>query len=77
VTVKILVKMIGPLMYEAGFSEKEVEVPAGTTADALLDLIGVSRQRPRIMTRNGRAIAPQEVLEDGDKIALSPIYSGG
>jgi sulfur carrier protein ThiS len=69
--------MIGPLMYEAGFSEKEVEVPAATTAEALLDLIAVSRQRPRIMTRNGRAIAPLEVLEDGDKIAVSPIYSGG
>jgi len=75
--VRIRVKMIGPLMYEVGFSEKEVEVPAATTAEALLDLIAVSRQRPRIMTRNGRAIAPQEVLEDGDKIAVSPIYSGG
>lgn len=75
--MRIRVKMIGPLMYEAGFSEKEVEVPAATTADTLLDLIAVSRQRPRIMTRNGRAIAPQEVLEDGDKIAVSPIYSGG
>jgi molybdopterin converting factor small subunit len=75
--VRIRVKMIGPLMYEAGFSEKEIEVPAATTAEALLDLVAVSRQRPRIMTRNGRAIAPQEVLEDGDKIAVSPIYSGG
>ena len=75
--MRIRLKMIGPLMYEAGFSEKEVEVPVDTTADALLDLITISRQRPRIMTRNGRAIAPQEVLEDGDKIALSPIYSGG
>ncbi len=75
--MRIRVKMIGPLMYEVGFSEKEVEVPADTTAEALLDLIAVSRQRPRIMTRNGRAIAPQEVLEDGDKIAVSPIYSGG
>jgi molybdopterin converting factor small subunit len=75
--VKIRIKMIGPLMYEAGFSEKEIEVPAATTAEALLDLVAVSRQRPRIMTRNGRAIAPQEVLEDGDKIAVSPVYSGG
>ena len=75
--MRIRIKMIGPLMYEAGFSEKEVEVPVDTTADALLDLITISRQRPRIMTRNGRAIAPQEVLEDGDRIALSPIYSGG
>ena len=32
--VKIQVKMIGPLMYEAGFSEKDLDVPAGTTVEA-------------------------------------------
>jgi molybdopterin converting factor small subunit len=73
----VRVKLIGPLMYEAGFSEKDIEVPAATTADALLDLVAVPRQRPKIVTRNGRAIAPEEVLEDGDKIAIAPIYSGG
>ncbi len=65
--MRIRVKMIGPLMYEAGFSEKEVEVPAATTADALLDLIAVSRQRPRIMTRNGRAIAPRRSWRMGTR----------
>jgi len=75
--MKIQVKMIGPLMYEAGFSEKEIEVPAATTADSLLDLIKVSRQRPKILTRNGRAVAPDEHLAEGDRIAISPIYSGG
>ncbi|MDP2914423.1 MAG: MoaD/ThiS family protein [Candidatus Aminicenantes bacterium] len=75
--MKIQVKMIGPLMYEAGFSEKEIEVPAATTADSLLDLIKVSRQRPKIVTRNGRVVAPDEHLAEGDRIAISPIYSGG
>jgi len=75
--MKIQVKMIGPLMYEAGFSEKEIEVPAATTADSLLDLIKISRQRPKIVTRNGRAVAPDERLNEGDRIAISPIYSGG
>lgn len=75
--MKIQVKMIGPLMYEAGFSEKVIEVPAATTADSLLDLIKVSRQRPKIVTRNGRAVAPDEHLSEGDRIAVSPIYSGG
>ena len=75
--MKIQVKMIGPLMYEAGFSEKEIEVPPATTADSLLDLIKVSRQRPKIVTRNGRAVAPDERLNEGDRIAISPIYSGG
>jgi molybdopterin converting factor small subunit len=75
--MRIKVKLIGPLIYEAGFSEKDIEVPAGTTADALLDLIAIPKQRPKIMTRNGKAVAPQELLQDGDKISVSPIYSGG
>ena len=75
--MKIKIKMIGPLMYEAGFSEKEIEIPPATTADALIDVIRISRQRPKIVTRNGKAVAPGEFLEEGDKIAISPIYSGG
>ena len=73
----VRVKLIGPLMYETGFSEKDVEVPAAMTVEALLDLVSVPRQRPKIVTRNGRAVAPEEPLADGDKIAISPIYSGG
>jgi sulfur carrier protein ThiS len=71
------VKIIGPLIYAVGFSEKDVETPEGTTAEALLDLIGVPKERPKIVTRNGRAIVSEEVLADGDRIAVSPIYSGG
>jgi molybdopterin converting factor small subunit len=73
----VRVKLIGPLMYETGFSEKDVNVPAATTVEALLDFVAVPRQRPKIVTRNGRAVAPEEPLADGDKIAVSPIYSGG
>ncbi len=75
--MKIKVRLIGPLIYEAGFSEKEVEVPPATTADALLDLISISRQRPKIITRNGESVDPDRPLEEGDRIAISPIYSGG
>jgi sulfur carrier protein ThiS len=75
--MKVQVKLIGPLIYEAGFSEKEIEVPAATTVEALLETIPLSKQRPKIVTRNGRAVVPQESLEDGDRIAVSPIYSGG
>ena len=73
----VRVKIIGPLMYEAGFSEKDVDVPAATTVETLLDLVAVPRQRPKIVTRNGKAVTPEEHLADGDKIAISPIYSGG
>ncbi len=75
--MKITIKLIGPLIYEAGFNEKDIEVPAATTAGALLDLIALAKERPKIVTRNGKSIALQEPLSDGDKIAVSPIYSGG
>jgi sulfur carrier protein ThiS len=75
--MRILVKVIGPLIYAAGFSEKEVDVPAGTTVEALIASIGVPAERPRIVTKNGGAVAPGEPLAEGDKVAVSPIYSGG
>jgi len=75
--MKVKIKLIGPLIYEAGFSEKEIEIPAETTAETLIDMIHISKQRPKIVTRNGKAVAPNEHLEGGDKIAISPIYSGG
>jgi sulfur carrier protein ThiS len=75
--VKVTLKLIGPLMYEAGFSEKEVEIGAGTTVEALLESVGLVRPRPKVVTRNGRAVVPNEALAEGDRVAVSPIYSGG
>ncbi len=75
--MKIHVKMIGPLIYDVGFSEKDLDIPERTTAEMLMELISVPKQRPKIVTRNGKAVAPHEELTEGDRIAVSPIYSGG
>lgn len=75
--MKIQVKMIGHFIYEAGFSEKEVEAHETITLAELLSLLKLNRGRPRVVTRNGRAIAPTEKLQDGDRIVISPLYSGG
>ncbi|HOW86485.1 MAG TPA: MoaD/ThiS family protein [Candidatus Aminicenantes bacterium] len=75
--MKITVKLIGPFVQLLGFGEKEMDVPADTTVEGLVALVGVDRSRPRIVTRNGRAAAPGEGLAAGDRIAISPIYSGG
>jgi molybdopterin converting factor small subunit len=75
--MKITVKLIGPFVQIFGFSEKALDVPEGTTADDLIGLVGVDRSRPKIVTRNGRAVAPDEALADGDRVVISPIYSGG
>ena len=69
--------MIGPFIYAAGFSEKAFDLPAGTTAGGLIDLVNLEKSRPRIVTRNGRAVAPDDTLEDGDRVVMSPLYSGG
>jgi sulfur carrier protein ThiS len=75
--MNVFVKVIGPLIYKTGFSEKEFDLPSKTTVAELVVLIGIPAERPRIITRNGKAVLPEETIEDGDKIAVSPIYSGG
>lgn len=74
---RIQVKVIGPLIYKTGFSEKELDLDPSTTIRELIDLIGVPPERPRIVTRNGAAVRPEDRIAEGDKIAVSPIYSGG
>ncbi len=64
-------------MYEAGFSDQEFEIPDHATLSRLLTLIQMKKERPKIITRNGKAVLPEEVLQHGDRIAISPIYSGG
>jgi sulfur carrier protein ThiS len=75
--MRITVKLIGPFVQLFGFGEKALEVPAGTTADDLIGLVSIDRARPKIVTRNGRAVVPDESLAEGDRVVISPIYSGG
>ena len=75
--MKITVRVTGPLARSFGFNEKELDLPPGTTAGALLASLDPGLVRPRIVTRGGQAIAPGDPLEDGDRIVIAPIYSGG
>jgi molybdopterin converting factor small subunit len=75
--MKVTVKLIGPFVQAFGFSEKQLDVPEGTTADGLVALVDIDKARPKIVTRNGRAVAPDEALAEGDRVVISPIYSGG
>jgi len=75
--MKITVKLIGPFANQLGFSEKEMEVAMSSTVEGLLALVGIDKARPRIVTRNGRAVAPGEEVREGDRIVISPLYSGG
>jgi sulfur carrier protein ThiS len=75
--MKVTVKLIGPFVNQLGFSEKELDLPAATTVEGLLAVVRIDKARPKIVTRNGRAVAPGEGVQDGDRIVVSPIYSGG
>lgn len=75
--MKVTVKLIGPLIYEGGFSEKVVELHRPMTAGELSAFVRINRKRPTIITRNGAAIAPGEKVADGDRVVISHIYSGG
>lgn len=75
--MRITVKLIGPFVQLFGFGEKDLDVPAGTTTDDLIGLVSIDRARPKIVTRNGRAVVPDESLAEGDRVVISPIYSGG
>lgn len=75
--MKVTLKLVGGLVHTLGFSEREVEAPPGTTVGELLDAIGIDRTRPVIVGRDGWAIDLVVELCEGDRIVISPVFSGG
>ena len=75
--MKITVRVIGGLALRLGFTTQEREVAPETTAGRLLADLGIDDPQTVIATRNGWGIAPDEVLEAGDRILVSPPFSGG
>jgi sulfur carrier protein ThiS len=73
----VTVKLVGGLVHTLGFSERELELPPGTTVAQLLDAIGIDRSRPLIVGRNGWAIELVDEVGDGDRIMIAPVFSGG
>jgi sulfur carrier protein ThiS len=75
--MNVTVRLVGGLVHTLGFSEREVELDAGATVAELLDAIGIERGRPLIVGRDGWAIDPADEVRDGDRIMVSPVFSGG
>lgn len=75
--MKVWVKVTGYLVYRAGFGEKEFELEEGATVGELLGRLGLGRDRPYLVTRQGRATRLAEALSDGDRLMVAPFYSGG
>jgi molybdopterin converting factor small subunit len=75
--MKVTVKLIGGFVYAAGFSEKIFELAPGSTVETVLQSLALDASIPKIVARNGSVVAPGEELADGDRVVISPIYSGG
>ncbi len=75
--MNVTVKLAGGLVHTLGFSERELELLPGTTVAELLDAIGIDHARPVIVGRDGWAIDLAEEVREGDRILVSPVFSGG
>jgi sulfur carrier protein ThiS len=75
--ITITIKLIGPFINQLGFSEKAMKLSDGATVEKVLSSLSLDPVRPKIVTRNGQAVTPAEKLQDGDRLVISPLYSGG
>jgi sulfur carrier protein ThiS len=73
----ITLKLAGALVHAVGFSQKELDVEPGTTIADILATHGIDRSRPMVIARNGHGVGADEVVRAGDRILVSPIFSGG
>jgi sulfur carrier protein ThiS len=75
--MKVTLKLSGGFVHTVGFSRKEVDVEPGTTIADILAKIAIDRTRPMLIARNGWVVSVDEPVEDGDRILVSPVFSGG
>jgi sulfur carrier protein ThiS len=75
--MKVTLKLAGAFVHTVGFSQKELEVEPGTTVGDLLAANAIDRGRPMILARNGHGVTQDEEVRAGDRILVSPIFSGG
>jgi molybdopterin converting factor small subunit len=58
-------------------SAVEVEVPAGTPVSQVLSQFEIPDQESFVILVNGRGADPEQVLNEGDAIAVFPAMAGG
>jgi sulfur carrier protein ThiS len=75
--MKVTLKLAGGFVYSVGFSHRELDVEPGTTIADILEMIAIDRGRPMIIARNGHGATVEEVVQAGDRILVSPVFSGG
>jgi sulfur carrier protein ThiS len=75
--MKVTLKLAGAFVHAVGFSQKELDVEPGTTIADILAALAIDRGRPMIIARNGHGVGTDEAVQAGDRILVSPVFSGG
>lgn len=77
--MKVKVRLFASLREEVGISQTEVEIEAGSTANALWRRIIRDKDMPAgVMTAvNLDYAGPDTTLNDGDEVAFFPPVTGG
>lgn len=81
--MKIRVKLFAILRDAAGTGDVELDVPPGTRAGAIRQMLSaarpaIERYLPRVALAVNRSYAtPETELREGDEVALIPPVSGG
>lgn len=75
--IRVTVKLVGGFVHTVGFSEKEFDLAPGTTLASLLEAVTIDASRPMIISRDGWVLRPDEEVREGDRIVISPVFSGG
>jgi sulfur carrier protein ThiS len=75
--MKVTLKLAGGFVHTVGFSHRELDVEPGSTVADILEMIAIDRERPMIIARNGHGAQPDDEVLEGDRILVSPIFSGG
>jgi sulfur carrier protein ThiS len=75
--MRISVKLAGGFVHTVGFSQKELDVEPGTKIAEILVALAIDPTRPMVIARNGHGANVDEEVRAGDRILVSPIFSGG
>lgn len=62
---------------EGRFSEKQMDLPDGTTMDQLLDQLEIPAKEARILLVNGDTVSADYQFSPDDIIAIFPPLAGG
>lgn len=77
IEVKLFATLARYLPESSVGSHATVEVPDGSTVRRLVSSLGIPEEMPAITLVNGLDATPEQVLVDGDVLAMFPPLAGG